>query len=305
MNCILCGGSATEPLARSTDRLYGTTSAEFDIVRCTACGMATLAKVPPDLASFYPPSYWFDPAENVSSRWAERYRRFVAADHVSCLYHAWQSSGGNALDVGCGGGLLYGLLRKMGVPAFGLDTSTTAAALAWRHNRLPALAGDLTSAPFGPESFGLISMFHVLEHLHDPRAFLNASRALLVPQGRIVVQVPNLASWQARIFRSRWNGLDVPRHLFNFRASDLRALLRSCGFEIVREKHFSLRDNPAGLATTIAPSLDPMARRIRDRRSTILHHAAYFGLVLASLPFALLEAAFGEGGSIIIEARKL
>ena len=106
-------------------------------------------------------------------------------------------------------------------------------------------------------------MFHVLEHLYDPRAYLIIARQLLAPDGRLVVQVPNAASWQFRLLGDAWNGVDVPRHIFDFRAGDVEKLLESCGFEVVRRKYFSLRDNPAGLASSLAPSLDPMARRVR------------------------------------------
>ena len=72
----------------------------------------------------------------------------------------------------------------------------------------------------------------------------------------------------------------------------------------MRRKHFSLRDNPAGLATSLAPSLDPMARRIKGKPASLFHNAAYLALTAAALPFALLEAACGHGSSIMLEARK-
>jgi hypothetical protein len=151
-------------------------------------------------------------------------------------------------------------------------------------------------------------MFHVLEHLYDPGGYVEAAGQLLKPEGRLVVQVPNAACWQFFLFGARWNGLDVPRHLIDFKESDLAGLLDSCGFEIVRRKHFSLRDNPAGLATTVAPSLDPMARRIRvngdSARVKLAKDLLYMALVVASAPFTLLEAACRAGSTIMIEARK-
>jgi hypothetical protein len=124
-----------------------------------------------------------------------------------------------------------------------------------------------------------------------------------------VVQVPNAASWQYRLLGPAWNGMDVPRHLFDFRVRDLEKLLRCCGFQVSRRKYFSLRDNPAGLASSMAPALDPMARRMRARKETpkarLALDLAYFALVLASLPFTLAEAACRAGSTIMIEARKI
>jgi hypothetical protein len=150
-------------------------------------------------------------------------------------------------------------------------------------------------------------MYHVLEHVHDPRRVICEARRLLAPQGALIVQVPNLSCWQYRIFRSRWNGLDAPRHLYNFRFEDLKRLLEGCGFRINRVKHFSLRDNPTGLATTVAPAFDPVARHVRGRdrnpAANLLKSLVYFALVIASLPFAAIEAAFKHGSSVMVEAR--
>jgi hypothetical protein len=88
----------------------------------------------------------------------------------------------------------------------------------------------------------------------------------------------------------------------------MERMLKAAGFEVVRRKYFSLRDNPAGLATSIAPSLDPMARRIREIPESgvarLVKDLAYLAMAAAALPFTALEAAFGAGSTIMIEARK-
>jgi hypothetical protein len=102
--------------------------------------------------------------------------------------------------------------------------------------------------------------------------------------------------------------VDAPRHLTDFRARDLEALLAAAGFEVLRRKYFSLRDNPAGLATSLAPTLDPMARRVRGVQETpparMLKDLAHFMLIAAAIPFTLLEAACHAGSTVMIEARK-
>ena len=130
---------------------------------------------------------------------------------------------------------------------------------------------------------------------------------MLARDGRLVVQVPNAASWQARLLGRAWNGVDIPRHLTNFRGRDLEKMMESAGFEVLRRKYFSLRDNPAGLASSLAPSLDPMARRVRRVSEAgvarLMKDLTYFAMVVASLPFAVAEAACGAGSTVMIEAR--
>jgi SAM-dependent methyltransferase len=190
----------------------------------------------------------------------------------------------------------------------GLDFSLDAAHGAWRQYRVPAVCATLSGAPLVPASCAAITMFHVLEHLYDPAAYLEAAHRLLRPDGRLIVQVPNAACWQFLLFGERWNGIDVPRHLIDFREADLLTLLDSCGFQPLRTKHFSVRDNPAGMATTLAPNLDPMARRVRRTRESpvrkLWNDLAYVSLAALLTPFTLVEAACRAGSTIMVEARK-
>lgn len=190
----------------------------------------------------------------------------------------------------------------------GLDFSLEAAHTAWKVNRVPAMCGTLSRAPLRPESFSVITMFHVLEHLFDPVSYVEQAHALLGPGGRLVVQVPNASSWQFLLFGENWNGIDIPRHLVNFKEKDLSGLLESCGFEVVRRKYFSLRDNPAGMATSIAAGLDPMSRRVRNVPETpqvrLWKDLAYLGLTFLCIPFTLIEATCNAGSTVMIEARK-
>jgi SAM-dependent methyltransferase len=310
--CLVCGSGRSALLFRGSDRLYHTTSKEFSVVRCGECGLVRLDPQPPpeELGRYYPDNYWFAPDESAASRMEEAYRRLVLRDHVGFVTQALRSSraSGPLLDVGCGGGLFLGMMRERGFRVLGLDNSREAAAIAWRRQQAPSVCASLEQAPFAAESVSGLTMFHVVEHLYDPRAYLRAAFDLLRPDGRLVVQVPNAASWQFRMMGRRWNGVDVPRHLNDFRDSDLEKLIAGCGFEVVRRKYFSLRDNPAGLASSLAPSLDPMARRVRQIRETsgmrLVKDLVYLGLVAGSLPFAVLEAAFRAGSTVMIEARR-
>ncbi|MCW5980001.1 MAG: class I SAM-dependent methyltransferase [Bryobacteraceae bacterium] len=311
-SCPACGNAGVRVLYRAGDRLYRTTSDTFEIVECQSCRLVRLSPrpTPAELCRYYPKEYWYVPAEDAASRLTEAYRRFVLRDHVRFVEKAIAHAPANGLvvDVGCGGGLFLRLLKDRGYKVVGIDFSLAAAGFAWEHNKVPAICGSLSSAPLPAESCAVITMFHVLEHLFDPASNLQSAHNLLHPEGRLVVQVPNAASWQFLLLGENWSGADVPRHLWNFRARDLEILLDRCGFEVARVKYFSLRDNPACLATSLAPGLDPMVRRIRGTndapRRSLVKDVAYFSLVAASLPFALLEAACRAGSTVMMEARK-
>jgi SAM-dependent methyltransferase len=311
-SCILCGSSGGKTLFRATDRLYRTTDKSFDLVECAGCGLIRLSPRPTlaEAAAYYPGNYWFDPAQSTAGRLEELYRRWVLRDHVRFVMRALQDleAGGLILDIGCGGGLFPGMLREHGHRAMGLDLSPQATALAWKVHGVPAVAGELSRSPIAPNTCAAVTMFHVLEHLNHPECYLREAHRLLQPGGRLIVQVPNAASWQFALLGAAWNGVDTPRHIHLFRDSDLEKLLMKCGYTPLRRKYFSWRDNPAGLATSLAPSLDPMARRVRGAGESpgarLAKDLLYFTLVVASVPIAAADAMVQAGSTIMIEAQK-
>ena len=209
--CPMCGNRKAALLFKQTDRLYRTTDKQFSVVRCHQCGLIRLdpQPSPEELGAYYPPGYWFAPDGSLVSRLEEGYRRFVLRGHVKFAEQALRSSTstGPLLDVGCGGGLFLGMMRDRGFRVVGLDLSPQAAAVAWRHHKVPALVGDMEHPPFRPGSFACITMSHVLEHLADPCVYLAAAHRLLEPDGRLVVHVPNASSLQFQLLGRRWNGI--------------------------------------------------------------------------------------------------
>ena len=295
-SCALCGETAALVAYRGTDRLYQTTSGIFTIVSCIRCGMSRLHPRPPDLRPFYPQNYWLQNAT------ANAYRRLVLRHHVRFVLQALST--GRVLDAGSGGGLLTAMLRERGAQAFALDLSPAAAALAARQG-IAAVAADFATAPFADACWDLIALFHVLEHVPDPRTHLQTAHRLLAPNGKLIIAVPAFDSLQRKLFGTRWNGLDIPRHLHHFRESDLRTLLEQSRFRVTRVKRFSWRDSPAGLATTLAPALDPMSRLVRGRRSNPFTLGLYAALTTLAAPFTLVEAALGKGSVVMMEASRL
>lgn len=305
--CPRCEEEAYTTLFQGSDRLYRTTDLSFYVVECRRCGLIRLDPMPAvsELHKFYPENYWWEADHSASGRLAEIYRQFVISDHVQFAARAIRGSG-VVLDIGCGGGSFLAALKKRGARVMGLDISATAVQRAGKQYGVPGVCGSLPATPFAAGSFAAITMFHVLEHLPDPVEILAAAAGMLAPGGRLVVQVPNAACWQMLLLGRRWSGFDVPRHLINFRVEDLEDLLDGCGFEVRRRKYFSLRDNPAGLATSLFPQLEPVSRRVRavpeSSGGRLMKDLLFLALTAASVPFTLLEAAGAAGSTVMVEA---
>jgi SAM-dependent methyltransferase len=240
------------------------------------------------------------------------YRRFILRDHIAFITQAASAlppgrRPPQLLDVGCGTATLLGLLKTRGFRVLGMDSSKHAATLAKTQSGVDVVVGShLRHAAFPSAAFDLVTLFHVIEHIPDPHDLLAEVRRILHPAGRLIVQVPNTESWQARLCGARWAGLDVPRHVINYSSRSIQRLLSSTGFRIRRTRHFNLRDNAPALASSLFRSLDPLRRRALSETAPLawLKHAAYVSIVAAVYPFAIAEAIAGRGATVTLEAEK-
>jgi SAM-dependent methyltransferase len=94
------------------------------------------------------------------------------------------------------------------------------------------LHGTLPHDDLQPESFDVITMWHSLEHVPDPKRVLTEARRLLAPKGKLIIAVPNIDSLAFRIFGQSWFGLDLPRHLTHFAPWTLHLLLERVGYRV-------------------------------------------------------------------------
>jgi len=140
---------------------------------------------------------------------------------------------GRILDVGCGAGHFLNGMKLRGWQTFGIEVSEGAAAYARERFGLEVHVGELEEAEFPAACFDVITLWHVLEHLHDPLATLMEINRLLKDDGLLVFAIPNWESVDARLFGEFWVGLDVPRHLYVFARPALESLLFEAGFKIV------------------------------------------------------------------------
>jgi 2-polyprenyl-3-methyl-5-hydroxy-6-metoxy-1,4-benzoquinol methylase len=139
---------------------------------------------------------------------------------------------GRLLDFGCGGGIFLERMAEQGWRVLGLDASASTVERIRTELRLPALVGSLPHPELEPASFDVITMWHSLEHVHQPLDTLRHAFRLLAPGGRLYVATPNLASWAYRWFGKDWFGLDLPRHLTHFTPASLRLMLERAGFQL-------------------------------------------------------------------------
>jgi 2-polyprenyl-3-methyl-5-hydroxy-6-metoxy-1,4-benzoquinol methylase len=318
-DCPVCLNPSTSPALAGSDVLFETSTREFKLNGCRLCNSLFINPLPDEaeLETFYPTQYWWSASHRSLLKRAEAiYRRIALHGHIAFITSAAARLTGRRplrlLDVGCGNAMLLGLLKRRGFDVLGVDTSSEAAEVAASENGVRVVVGTLHGAGFADTSFDLVTLFHVMEHVTNPHEVLAEVHRTLQPDGTIVLQVPNIDSWQFRWFGARWYGLDIPRHVIDYSRQSIVKLLQDSRFRIVRIRHFNLRDNAPALISSLFPSLDPLSRPIRLRRrnaretmiSAWSKHVLYFALVIFAYPLCLIEAAFGRGATVMIEARK-
>ena len=315
MSCPVCLNPVTAPALVGTDFLFESTSKTFTLYSCEACRCLFLHPMPDsrEIERFYPADYWWNARRSGGLKKLESvYRKLALRDHVAFITKAAGNRSVDVLDVGCGSGTLLGLLKHRGFGVTGLDFSAEAAAIAKAENGVDVAVGSLEEAHFPAESFDVVTLFHVMEHVTNPRLVLAQVSRVLKPNGVAILQVPNIESWQFKIFGARWYGLDIPRHVIDYSRNSMLKLLADSGFVVNRIRHFNLRDNSPALVSSVFPSLDPVSRSVRHRKRNNdesrpvewFRHLTYLLLVTCAYPVVLLESAFGCGATIMIEAKK-
>jgi SAM-dependent methyltransferase len=215
--CPVCGAvSLPMPYYRTHDWL---------VLRCSRCTLAWVV----DLAKV-PESTSFGWGEDVVQESQKRFRMYQdrlgrVERHVP-FPRAW-------LDVGCGGGGMLKCVADVGFVAEGIEPSPAADHIIAQfgipvHKKILSEAiGDL-----GLEEYGVISYFHVLEHVQNPTVELMAARQLLGDKGLLVIEVPFFDSLLWKLWRSRHRHF-YRAHRFYFNGQSMSALLQSTGFTMI------------------------------------------------------------------------
>lgn len=267
--CILCGETGNVLYKQLTDRLHDVPG-EYEIYYCNACKLAWLSPIPfkEDVVKCYADEYYthspvlLDEEPSTKSSLKDVIRRAILNQwygykypDVSGKIHSligkilgvipflrskayydmkiglpWKE-GGRLLDVGCGNGGYLLMMRKLGWQVEGIDIDPQAV-MAASKNHLTVHIGFLEDHSFPSESFDVITMSHVIEHLIDPHQTIKECHRVLKPGGYLAVVTPNFDSLLHRYFGKSYIALDPPRHTFIFTLRSIKKIISESGFEI-------------------------------------------------------------------------
>lgn len=145
--------------------------------------------------------------------------------------------GARLLDLGCGNGQFLTWARDMGWQVVGIDPDPEAVRVA-KQNGLDVRLGGLETILADTERFDIITLCHVIEHLHSPQVALGKCFDLLKRNGTIWLETPNLDSIGHSNFGPHWRGLEPPRHLVLFTHASMHRALQRAGFTNIQDQPF-------------------------------------------------------------------
>jgi SAM-dependent methyltransferase len=288
--CEVCGAQDWRQLFATSDRLQ--LSAEpFRLVECMGCKLwQTLPEMSEaELSRFYPRDYWgCEPSE----KWIQTSQ----ADKTDFIKQCGLEAG-RILDVGCGAGFFLRALGGKSWSRFGVeigDQAASAAAEALGSEQI--FKGTLLDAKFDKAAFDVVTFWSALEHTNEPRMNLLEARRILKSGGTVVIQVPNAASYQAKMFKGDWFSLDAPRHRYHFNLQNLKQLLEATGFAIYHNTFQSKVHNSHALRQSL---------KARLWQGSLPKRAAFLLAIPLLKPFDYFMSGSDKGATMTVAARAI
>lgn len=224
------------PACKSTQYKHLYSIDQGKLITCQNCRLVFYVPRPTseELATFYDQqSYRQDYAQGIMSNIdfvANRYQELkkIVSQFQPDLFNRMDKT---FLDIGCGLGDLLQLAIADQWQINGTEISPEAVLQANINIRDRILVGDILSLDLPEESFDLITIYHVIEHLIDPIAVLNKVKKLLKPDGILFIETPNLDSLGAKIRGKKWSHIIPPEHINYYNPESLGNSLKFAGFD--------------------------------------------------------------------------
>jgi len=136
---------------------------------------------------------------------------------------------GSILDVGTGTGFFLNEMREHKWKVTGVEKSDEARKFSKAEFGLDILSPDKLFE-LDKNSYDVISLWHVLEHIHEIDKTMNTFSQLLKNNGKLIIAVPNHTSYDAKHYKKFWAAYDVPRHIWHFGPEQMKKLAKKHGF---------------------------------------------------------------------------
>lgn len=232
--CNICGNLDNHPFCPENG---------LGLVQCPKCGLVFVSPRPDanELYALYGETYFHNNDSGVVGYTNylkdENNIRKTFAVRIKHLQQ-WAKPGGKALDVGCAAGFFLAEAQARGWQVQGLDVSTFAVNYTKERFGVDVRQGSFTELDYPTDHFDLITMWDVIEHVPDPKSYIQKAAGLLHSGGVIALATPDVDSLPAKITGKRWVGYKLSEeHVYYFSIKTLSRMLNEAGFDVVNVRH--------------------------------------------------------------------
>ncbi len=240
--CPLCSSEKIGLQFSCTDHFVS--RKDFAVFKCSSCDFLFTQDYPEeiDIAQYYESDNYIshsDTSAGISNKLYRIARSVMLGKKKNLIINATGLKKGTILDIGSGTGYFAATMKKAGWMTKGIEINEKARNFSRSHFLLEIDSPDKISA-YMANSFDCITLWHVLEHFHDPFKNISDIYRLLKPGAICVIALPNCNSYDAKHFNRFWAAWDVPRHLWHFNPATFRLFSEKAGLSLEKLRSLPL-----------------------------------------------------------------
>ncbi len=234
--CPLCSSADTSLYLQCTDHFIS--KEIFELYRCSSCRFVFTNKYPDtdSIGRYYESDEYIshsDTSEGFINKIYRIARNFMLRRKRAIVTNVTGLKQGTILDIGSGTGHFAAEMKSAGWSVRGIEINEKAREFSKTKSGLDVISPDEISS-LEKESFDAITLWHVLEHFHDPLRYASDILSLLKPGGICIIALPNSSSFDAMHYKAFWAAYDVPRHLWHFNPDTFRQFSDKAGFRTIK-----------------------------------------------------------------------
>ena len=234
-HCPVCSSTQINPLVTIKD--HSVSGESFVLWQCSQCSLRFTQDVPDadSIAPYYKSEAYIshtNTSKGLINKAYQTVRGYTLKQKAKLIQKHTGRQQGKLLDVGAGTGAFLLQMKKEGWEITGVEPDADARKVALKEHGMPLLeTGCMQTLP--PAHFDAITLWHVLEHVHNLHAEVERLKSLLKQKGKLFIAVPNYQALDADIYKLYWAAYDVPRHLYHFAPASIEALMQQHGLKVV------------------------------------------------------------------------
>jgi 2-polyprenyl-3-methyl-5-hydroxy-6-metoxy-1,4-benzoquinol methylase len=230
--CPLCAN--TQFIEKTVCEDFYVTHEKFLLCQCNQCGFVFTQNTPEgeECEKYYNTENYISHSDTHKGFFNKAYHivRIITLRQKIKIATAGKKTG-SLLDVGCGTGYFAGKLSQKGWNVTGIEPSSIAAEIAREKFGIKVLSSE-SIHKLENRQFDVITLWHVLEHIDSLEDMMISFQCLLKEQGKLIVALPNINSYDASKYKNHWAAYDVPRHRWHFSPETFANLALKYGFSI-------------------------------------------------------------------------